>query len=154
MNHMKRVCIFMSCCFNVHFNIIRQSTPRSPNWHLPFRFYRIYTHFFTSRGSSVSIVSGRPGFDPRQRKRIFSLPSASRPALGPTLPSYTTVTEVLSPGVKRGRGVMLTTHPLLVPRLRKSRSYTSCHPNAPLWNVTGPVYLFLYCNVTIISSFT
>jgi hypothetical protein len=38
---------------------------------------------------------------------------------------------------------MLTTHPLLVPRLRKSGSYTSCHPNAPLWSVTGPLYLFL-----------
>jgi hypothetical protein len=37
---------------------------------------------------------------------------------------------------------MLTTHPLLVPRLRKCRSYTSCHPNAPLWSVTGPLYLF------------
>jgi hypothetical protein len=41
-----------------------------------------------------------------------------------------------------GRGVMLTTHPLLVPRLRNSRSYTSCHPDAPLWCVTGPLYLF------------
>jgi hypothetical protein len=39
--------------------------------------------------------------------------------------------------------VILTTHPLLVPRLRKSRSYTSCHPNAPIWSVTGPLYLFL-----------
>jgi hypothetical protein len=39
---------------------------------------------------------------------------------------------------------MLTTHPLLVPRLRKSRSYTSCHPNAPLWSVTGPLYTFFY----------
>jgi hypothetical protein len=38
---------------------------------------------------------------------------------------------------------MLTTHPLLVLWLRKSRSYTSCHPNAPLWSVTGPLYLFL-----------
>jgi hypothetical protein len=47
------------------------------------------------------------------------------------------------PGVKRGRGVMLTTHPLLVPRLKKSRSYTSCHPNAHLWSVTGPLYIFL-----------
>jgi hypothetical protein len=49
----------------------------------------------------------------------------------------------LTPGVKRGRGVMLTTHPLLMPRLRKSRSYTSCHPNAPLWSLTGPLYLFM-----------
>jgi hypothetical protein len=38
---------------------------------------------------------------------------------------------------------MLTTHPLLVPRLRKSRSYTSSHPDAPLWSVTGPLYFFL-----------
>jgi hypothetical protein len=37
---------------------------------------------------------------------------------------------------------MLTTHPLLVPRLRKSRSYTSCHPNAPPWRLTGPLYLY------------
>jgi hypothetical protein len=42
--------------------------------------------------------------------------------------SYTMGTGGSFPGVKRGRGVMLTTHPLLVPRLRKSRSYTSCHP--------------------------
>jgi hypothetical protein len=46
---------------------------------------------------------------------------------------------------KSGRGVMLTTHPLLVQRLRKSRSYTSCHPNAPLRSVTGPLYLLLCC---------
>jgi hypothetical protein len=31
-------------------------------------------------------------------------------------------------GVKRGRGVTLTTHPRLVPRLRMSRSYTSSPP--------------------------
>jgi hypothetical protein len=34
-------------------------------------------------------------------------------------------TGVLSPGVKRGRGVTLTTHPYLVPRSWMSRSYTS-----------------------------
>jgi hypothetical protein len=32
------------------------------------------------------------------------------------------------PGVKRGRGVTLTTHPHLVPRLSMSRSYTSSPP--------------------------
>jgi hypothetical protein len=37
-------------------------------------------------------------------------------------------TGVLSPGLKRGRGVMLTTHPHLVPRLSMSRSYTSSPP--------------------------
>jgi hypothetical protein len=57
--------------------------------------------------------------------------------------SYTMGTGALSPGVKRGRGVMLTTHPFLVPRLRKSRSYTCCHLNAPLWSITGPLYIYL-----------
>jgi len=37
-------------------------------------------------------------------------------------------TGVLSPGVKRGWGVTLTTHPHLVPRSRMSRSYTSSPP--------------------------
>jgi hypothetical protein len=74
-------------------------------------------------------------------QRIFPLTSASRPALGPTQPPVQWVLGALSPGAKRGRGVMLTTHPLLVPRLRKSRSYTSSHPNAPLWSVTGPLYV-------------
>jgi hypothetical protein len=35
------------------------------------------------------------------------------------------------PGAKRGRGVTLITHPLLVPRSRMSRSYTSCPPHEP-----------------------
>jgi hypothetical protein len=54
---------------------------------------------------------------------IFSMPfnvvplaSVSRPALGPTQPPVQWVPGILSPGVKRGRGVMLTTHPHLVPR--------------------------------------
>jgi hypothetical protein len=88
------------------------------------------------------IRTGRPGFDPRQTLMIFPLTSASRPALRTTQPPVQWVPGALSPGVKRGRGVILTTHPLLVPRIRKSRSYTSCHPNAPLWSVTGPLYLF------------
>jgi hypothetical protein len=37
---------------------------------------------------------------------------------------------------------MQTTHPLLMPRLIKSRSYTFSHPNAPLRSVTRPLYLF------------
>jgi hypothetical protein len=92
---------------------------------------------------SVWLRNGRSGFDPRQRQRIFPLTSASRPALGPAQPPVQWVPGALCPGVKGGRGVMLTPHPLLVPRLRKSRSYTSCHPDAPLWGVTGPLYLIL-----------
>jgi hypothetical protein len=58
----------------------------------------------------------------------FPLTSVSRPALGPTQPPVQWVPGVLSPGVKRGRGVTLTTHPHLVPRSRMSRSYTSSPP--------------------------
>jgi hypothetical protein len=53
--------------------------------------------------SSVSIVclrTGWPGFDPRQRQRIFLLVSASGPALGPTQPPIQWVPGALSPGGK------------------------------------------------------
>jgi hypothetical protein len=80
------------------------------------------------RGSSVSIVSDYAlddwwsEFDPRQRRKDFSLASVSRPALGPTQPAVKCITGILSPGLKRGRGVTLTTHPHLVPRSRMSRN--------------------------------
>jgi hypothetical protein len=54
----------------------------------------------------------------------------SRPALGPTQPPVQRVPGILSPGLKRGRGVTLTTHPHVVPRSRMSRSYTSSPPIA------------------------
>jgi hypothetical protein len=42
---------------------------------------------------------------------------------------YSTMgTGGFSPGVKRGWGVTLTTHPHLVPRSRMSKSYTSSPP--------------------------
>ena len=44
------------------------------------------------------------------------------------------------PGVKYGRGVLLTTHPLLVPRSWKSRAI----PLPNLWAKTGPVTGTLY----------
>ena len=44
------------------------------------------------------------------------------------------------PGVKYGRGVLLTTHPLLVPRSWKSRAI----PLPTLWATPGPVMGTLY----------
>jgi hypothetical protein len=75
-----------------------------------------------SRGSSGCIVSDY-GLDDRAigvrspaGAEDFPLASVSRPALGPTQPPVQWAPVVISPGVKRGRGVMLTTHPHLVPR--------------------------------------
>jgi hypothetical protein len=67
---------------------------------------------------------------PGRGERIFPLASVSRPALGPTQLPVGWVPRVFSPGLKRGRGVTLTTHPHLVPRSRMSRSYTSLLPSA------------------------
>jgi hypothetical protein len=65
------------------------------------------------------------GAIPGRGERIFLLASVSRPALGPIQPPVQWVPGVLSPLVKRGRGVTLTTHPRLVPRSLMSRSSTS-----------------------------
>jgi hypothetical protein len=52
--------------------------------------------------------------------------------------------KVLSPGVKRGRDVTLTTHPHLVPRLSMSRSYTSSSPcvSTACSGITLPLFFF------------
>jgi hypothetical protein len=77
---------------------------------LPERKYCCHYHHNTGW------TTGRSGFDPRRGQRIFPLASVSRPALGYTQLPVQWVPGVLSPGVKRGRGVMLTIHPHLVPR--------------------------------------
>jgi hypothetical protein len=102
-----------------------------------------------SRGSSVSTVSGwglgDRGSIPGRGKRIFPLASVSRPALGPTQPPIQWLPGVLSPAVKRGRVVMLTTHHNLLPMSWMSRSYTFplCATIDMLWDCfTFNSYLF------------
>ena len=61
-----------------------------------------------------------------------------------THPASCTMGTVSFPGVKYGRGVLLTSHPLLVPWSWKSRAI----PLPTLWATTGPVtgtlYLFIF----------
>jgi hypothetical protein len=71
-------------------------------------------------------------FDPGIGEKIFPASSVSIPALEPTQPPVQWVQGVLSPGLKRGRGVTLTTHLHLVPKLKMSRSYISSPPSAPV----------------------
>jgi hypothetical protein len=76
-----------------------------------------------SRVSSGNIVSDY-GLDdraigvrsPAETKGFFLYPLCPDRLWGPTQPPVQWVPGVLSQGVKRGRGVMLTTHPHLVPR--------------------------------------
>ena len=80
-------------------------------------------------GSSVSITTGYGldglGIESRWGAR-FSVPVQTGPGAHP--PSCTMGTGSF-PGVKSGRNVTLTPHPLLVPWSRKSRAI----PQLPLW---------------------
>jgi len=82
----------------------------------------LYQHYYTlGRGSSVGIATkyglDGPGSYPGGNETF----RPSRPAVEST---HTIVQRVpsLSPGVKCGLGVLLTTHSLLVPRSWKSRA--------------------------------
>jgi hypothetical protein len=85
-----------------------------------------------SHGSSVSFVTDY-GLDdrgsiPNRDRGFFFQPLRPDRLWGPRSLLSNGYRGDLSPGLKRGRGVTLTTHPHLLPMLRMSRSYTSSSP--------------------------
>jgi hypothetical protein len=99
-----------------------------------------------SRVSSGSIVSDY-GLDdreievrsPAEEKRIFPLPSVSRPALGPTQPPVQWVPGVLSPGSKAWPG-RDADHSSSAEVVNEEELYLLLSPQAPSWRVEGLLY--------------
>jgi hypothetical protein len=102
-------------------------------------------------GSSVNIVSDH-GLDDRAIEvqspagaKDLSSNLCVETSSGAHPASCTMGTGGHFPGVKRGQGVTPTTHPLLVPRLRMSRSYISSPPKrhhgvfCVAWNVVNKI---------------
>jgi hypothetical protein len=74
-------------------------------------------------------TTGRSRFDLRQRQKNSSFSLCVQTGSGAHPASCTMDAGVFSLGLKRGRGVTLTTHTHLVPRSRKS--YISSPPQVP-----------------------
>ena len=100
-------------------------------------------------GSSVGIATDYgldgPGIESRWGE-IFR-PSKTGPEAHP---ASCTMGTVSFPGVKYGRGVLLTTHTLLLPRSWKSRAIPLPTLRATTGPVTGTLYL-IYITYVLIS---
>jgi hypothetical protein len=98
------------------------------------KFLGMYFYLYGELGSSVSIVSdyGQLRFDPCQRRKDFSSSLCPDRLWGPPSLLYNGYQGggVLSPGIKHGRGMMLTTHSHLVPRSRWVGAISSLPPSA------------------------
>jgi hypothetical protein len=101
-------------------------------------YFMFSTHVLCGPGSSVGIATDYgldgPGIESPWGE-IFLLQT------GPWAhPASCTMGTGCFPGVKNGRGLLLTTHPLLVPRSWKSRAI----PLPTLWDTPRPVTEALY----------
>ena len=113
-------------------------------------YYLCYPFKWGGAGSVVVITTGYGldglGIESRWGAK-FSAPVQTGPGAHP--PSCTTDTGSF-PGVKSGRGVTLTLHPLLVPWWRKGRA----KPLLPLWAVRPVQSLSACTRVTFTFTFT
>ena len=126
-------------------DILRRTVNKTLNPILDIYFCIMVKYFyaFCGPGSSVGIATDYgldgPGIESRWGRDFPPVQTGS----GAHASSSTMGTGSF-PGVKCGRGVLLTTHPLLASRSWKSRAI----PLPPLWVTTGPVtgmlYLYLY----------
>jgi hypothetical protein len=124
---------------------------------LPFYKGKVWTYNFNIHNCvsdqcymySVWLQTGRPGFNPRQKQWIFPLASVFRLALGYTQLPVQMGTTCLFPGVKRGRGMMLTTDIHLVQRLRMSRSCISSPPSTSM-ACSGTAVIFYHARYMLI----
>jgi hypothetical protein len=121
---------------------------------------------------NVWLQTRQSGFDPRHRQRLFpsNVCVQTSPEAHPA--SYPTGIGDSFPGVKRGRGVTLTTQSNLLPRSRMSGSYIPSPPgrlngggetallllllsgvlwSAPHWIVIARFIDFVKCNFHIFS---
>jgi hypothetical protein len=111
------------------------------------------TSLARSRGSSGSIVSDY-GLDdrvievrsPTGAENFYSSPCVQAGSETHPAPSLLSngcrVPGALSPGVKRVRGVTLTTHPHLVAEVKYEKELYLLSPHAPPWRVAGHLYFF------------
>jgi hypothetical protein len=90
------------------------------------------------RANLILIYIGRR-FDSRQKQKDFSSSLCVQTFSGAHPASCTMDTGVLSPGVKRGRDVSLTSHPHLMPTSKMNRSYTPPPQETP-WCAVGLLY--------------
>jgi len=105
----------------------------SPSWQYISIYIYIYIYIYKhGPGSSVGIATelqaGRSGIESRCGRDFLAVQT------GPGAhPASCKIGTGSFPGVKCGRGVLLTTHPLLVPRSRKSRAI----PLPTIWATLG-----------------
>jgi hypothetical protein len=97
---------------------------------------------------SVWLRTGRPGFDPRQRQRIFPLTCASRPALGPTQPPVQWVPGGSFPGGKGRPGRDADHSPPSSAEVKKEQELYLQSPRCASMERNGTALPFFYLYLT------